>query len=179
MKIRLMTTLAVVALVASFAATTQATTFTFAENIEGNVPGNNNDVNEFPGASPRLAADNYGSNIAAESAGFTTTDGTGATPDIGITWGPLHDVRANVWEFHGSSVWGSLDALGSGAPYAQIDVDNTPSGQGLPDDPTIEFSVAAGKEQPVNNSTISSDCIILRSFAVRKSAGGRGDATLR
>ena len=150
MKIRIIATLALVTLVACFAANAQATTFTFAENIEGNLPGNNNDVNEFPGPNPRVAADNYGSNVAAESAGFTTTDGTGATPNIGITWGPLHDVRANVWEFHGSGVWGSLDALGSGGPYVQIDVDNTPSGTGFPDDPTIEFTVPAGVQVDIH-----------------------------
>jgi len=122
-----------------------ATTFEFELNVEGNVPGNNNDVNEFPGPNPQVAADFYGSNIAAETAAFITSDGTGATPDIGIVWGPDHDVRADVWEFHRGAFWSSVWADPNVPEFVvQIDVDNTPSGAGFPDDPTIEFVVPQG-----------------------------------
>lgn len=119
-----------------------ATTFTFALNSEGNVPNNNNDLNQniIGGGS----ADDYGSNIAVGTPAFITDDGTGATPNIGVQWGPLFDVRPNVFEFHSGSFWSSLNAAShpnAGAPYLQIDVDGTPAGQGLPDDPTIDFQV--------------------------------------
>lgn len=129
-----------------------ATTLTFALNALGDVPGNNNDVNELPGPSPRVGFDTYGSNVTVETPAFITSDGTGATPNIALLWKPLHDVRPNVYEFHSGGFWSSLDNAAdpltgvapyahAGAPYAQIDVDDTPDGQGFPDDPTIDFLV--------------------------------------
>lgn len=113
-----------------------ATTLTFALDSEGNAPSNNQDLN--------ATTDNYGSNIATETPAFITSDGTGATPDIGLTWLPLFGDRPNVWELHNSGAWSVLDGAShpnAGAPYLNVDVDDTPSGQGFPDDPEIIFDV--------------------------------------
>jgi hypothetical protein len=102
-----------------------ATTITFSGN-----PTNNADIPEF-----------YGSNIAADEPGFVTTDGTGATPHIALTWFPAGSTGANVWEFHSAS---TFSGSGFDVPVAQLDVDgsaqpaNTP-----PPDPTIDFTVGA------------------------------------
>lgn len=137
-----------------------ATTLTFALNALGDVPANNNDVNELPGPSPRVGFDTYGSNVLFETPAFITSDGTGPTPEISLLWKPLHDVRPNVYEFHSGGFWTSLDNAGhpltgvvpyahAGAPYAQIDVDDTPDPQGFPDDPTIDFLVPAASDVQV------------------------------
>lgn len=125
--------------VVAFSSSASATTLTFALNSEGMAPSDNEDLN--------ATTDNYGSNISVETPAFITSDGTGATPNIGLTWKPLFADRPNVWELHNSTAWSSLDGAShpnAGAPYLNVDVDNTPQGQGLPDDPTIEFSVPSG-----------------------------------
>lgn len=74
----------------------------------------------------------YGSNISGNATGFVTTDGTGATPDIALSWSP----SPNYWEYHTSSVW---SALGSPVHVAQLD-----TAQGGQDQGTIAFSVGTG-----------------------------------
>ena len=71
----------------------------------------------FDGASNSDIPENYGSNIAADGLGFVTTDGTGATPGIGLTWFPAAD---NVWEFHNS---GNFNVGPLSPTVAQMDVD--------------------------------------------------------
>lgn len=130
---------AIVSLLISSAHPCSATTLTFDLNSEGQAPSNNSDLN--------ATTDHYGSFIATESPGFITSDGTGATPNIGLTWLPLFTERPNVWEFHNGTAWSALNNAShpnAGAPYVNVDVDDTPSGQGFPDDPTIIFSVPEG-----------------------------------
>lgn len=86
----------------------------------------------FSGASNADIPADYGSNIGADAPGFVTTDGTGQTYDIGLTWAPL----PNVWEFHNSDTFGDN---GFEVAVGQIDVDNTSV-----DDPTILFETAPG-----------------------------------
>ena len=69
----------------------------------------------------------YGSKIAGDAAGFVTSDGTGATPNIGLTWAPSPE----VWEFHNSNTFGDN---GFEVAVGQIDVNG-----GEPD-PTILFA---------------------------------------
>ncbi|MCA9260557.1 MAG: hypothetical protein KDA61_15195, partial [Planctomycetales bacterium] len=108
-----------------FATFAQATTLTFATDP---LPANNADVPEF-----------FGSNIAAESAGFVTSDGSGATPNIGLTWFPAGSTGAEVWEFHSAA---TFQGFGFDVPVAQLDVDGSVQPGGVPPaDPTIDFVV--------------------------------------
>lgn len=107
------------------AGSSQATTLTFADS-----PGDNAD----------LPVD-YGSNISTNSAAFVTSDGTGATPNIALTWAPTGTPETdNVLEFHSSSVWGNA---GFNVPVLQFDLD-TSSQTAPPADPTIDFTIDGG-----------------------------------
>jgi hypothetical protein len=107
----------------------KATTITFSGDSNADIP-------EF-----------YGSNIAADAAGFVTTDGSGATPNIGLTWFPADD---NVWEFHNST---NFDISPLSPAVAQMDVDLSGHSE-LPPDPTITFSPAAGFAVKINSLDI-------------------------
>lgn len=138
LRTRIAPTIALIVALGCLSPAAVATTLTFALNNEGQAPSNNEDLN--------ATTDNYGSNIAVETPSFITSDGTGATPDIGLTWLPLFANRPNVWELHNSDAWSALDGAShpnAGAPYLNVDVDDTPVGQGFPDDPTIEFTAPA------------------------------------
>lgn len=105
------------AVLVALAGSSLATTITFSGSSNADIPAN------------------YGSNITGDSAGFVTTDGTGATPHIGLTWAPL----PNVWEFHNSSTF--IDN-GFDVAVGQLDVDA--QGGVFPPDPTILFETDSG-----------------------------------
>ncbi len=93
---------------------------------------------------------NYGSNISTDSAAYVTTDGTGATPGIGLTWAPtggdetfsLMLPNANIIEFHSASTFAGA---GLDVPIVQFDVDMSGHTE-PPADPTIDFSVPADSQ---------------------------------
>ncbi len=126
----------------SFGGHSQATTLTFAGDPN---PATNSDLPQF-----------YGSNIAADAPGFVTTDGTGATPNIALTWAPTGGIPntnaldADVLEFHSSS---TFSGAGFTVPVLQFDVDLSghPS---PPDDPTVDFTVSGGYSFKLNSFLI-------------------------
>ncbi len=114
----------------------QATVLTFADS-----PGNNTDLPEF-----------YGSNIAVNSAAFVTTDGSGATPNIGLTWGPTGSTGTNALEFHSASTFAGA---GFSVPVLQFDVDGSAQPGGTPPpDPTIDFTATDGFSFRLNSFEI-------------------------
>lgn len=123
--------LGALALLAPLAGTTLATTVTF-DNAATN---NNEDI-------PL----NYGSYVAGNSTGFITTDGSGATPHIGLTWlGDLPD----EWEYHTATTWLHEDPVF----VAQMD-----HNQGLPpndDVAEILFTPTDGRSVKINSFLIS------------------------
>lgn len=134
MKIRISTTLALVALLTCLVANTQATTF----NFDGH--SSNEDIPQF-----------YGSNVAAETAEFITTDGTGATPNIGVTWFPaggFDEGTTDVLEFHNS---GNFNLTHISPGVAQFDLDASQHPTANPEDPEIEFTPAAGIAVVINS----------------------------
>lgn len=125
---RKLTVISMPALLLAIAGSAQATTMTFSEG------SSNADIPE-----------NYGSNIAADQPGFVTTDGTGATPDIGLTWAPAggyDEATSNVLEWHQSSNF-NLTHIGNGVLQLDMDLSGH-SFSGLPAAPTVDFSVPAG-----------------------------------
>ncbi|QDT00825.1 dockerin type I domain-containing protein [Adhaeretor mobilis] len=126
MKVLYLALAALIALVDS-SGQAPATTINFAVSPS---PGSNSDIGEF-----------FGSNVTGDSPGFVTTDGTGATPNIGLTWAPAGSTGSNVWEFHSSGTFGGA---GFDVPVAQLDVDASAQSNGQPPaDPTIEFTVGS------------------------------------
>ncbi len=94
MKIRLVTTLGAVAIMGCLAGISHGTTIGFvgATFVNGNLPAG------------------YGSNISGDGIGWTTTDGTGATPDVTLNWpaGP------GDWEYHNSPNFSAVESLNVG-----------------------------------------------------------------
>lgn len=91
----------------------------------------------------------YGSYIASNSSEFVTTDGSGSTPNIGLTWAPT----PNVWEFHSSTVWSALDVpVDSTVHVAQMDLNL--EGGSFPPDPTITLTPDAGYKVLINSLRI-------------------------
>ena len=95
MNFRSRTALAAIASLACLAASVQATTIGFvgAAGVNQDIPAN------------------YGSNIATSSDGWTTADGTGATPHIGLNWG--NGTRWD-WEFHSANTFDAIESLHAG-----------------------------------------------------------------
>lgn len=123
-------TLGLVALLVTFGVTAKATTLTF-----GGSPGNNFDL---PVA--------YGSFAVGDAAGWNTTDGTGATPTIGLTWAPTggpenaFSPTGDVLEFHSAATFANA---GFTVPVLQLDVD-TSNHSVQPVNPTLLFTVSGG-----------------------------------
>ena len=105
MSIHFKTTLAAITFLAFPAGTVQATTIGFvgAAGVNQNIPAN------------------YGSNIAANGAGWTVADGTGATPNIALDWG---NSTAWSWEFHNAESFAGIEALHAGGAWDAVAPDN-------------------------------------------------------
>jgi len=133
MKIRLITTLALLALIAALAGTSQATVLTFdgGQGANADVPFT------------------YGSNkgVADDGAEFITLGPSGATPNIALAWGP--NPSTNVLEFHSSSNW----IAPMSGNKVQFDVDLS-SQTAFPDAPTIDFVPDAGFKVIINSLLI-------------------------
>ena len=88
--------------------------------------------------------------------GFITTDGSGATPNIALTWAPTGGIPntnaldADVLEFHSSSTFGNA---GFSVPVLQFDVDGSGHPR-PPDDPTVDFTVSDGYSLKLNSFII-------------------------
>lgn len=120
-----------VALLAISPRATQATTVTFGITP---APANNSDL-----------APNFASFAAADGNGFITSDATGPTPNIGLTWAPAGGTVVNapdidVLELHSSTTFGGA---GFTVPVLQLDMDLS-NHSALPADPTIDFAVDPG-----------------------------------
>lgn len=106
---RVIAALALVALVAFGAVDAQATTVGFVD------AGSNND--DIPV--------NYASNVVADGAGWTVSDGTGATPNIGLFWGAGGTTAQGWdWEAHNAATFEYIEALNAGGAW---DATNPPS----------------------------------------------------
>ncbi len=95
-------------------------------------------ISPAPANNTQLTSATFASNAAADGNGWTTSDGTGSTPDIALTWGPMGTAPAggNTLELHSSS---TFSGTGFTVPVLQFDMDNQ-SNQSPPD-PTIDFTV--------------------------------------
>lgn len=59
----------------------------------------------------------YGSNAAADATGWTTSDGTGATPDVSLNW-PLPGTGGDSdWEFHSAGTFTPLENRTAGGAW--------------------------------------------------------------
>ncbi|TWU26086.1 PEP-CTERM sorting domain-containing protein [Bythopirellula polymerisocia] len=88
---------------------------------------------------------NYGSNIAGNSTGFVTTDGSGATPKIGLTW--LGNVP-DEWEYHTATTW----THESPVHVAQIDQNRFEGKDGVSE---ILFKPIDGRSVVINSFLLS------------------------
>lgn len=134
--------LGLLALGATLAVGANATTITFDFNPR---PANNTD----------LSPTTFGSFAAADGNGYTTSDGTGATPNIGLTWAPTGGTVAmgpdiNILEIHSSTTFGGA---GFTVPVLQFDMDLSDHTV-LPADPTIDFTVTGGWSLQLNSLQI-------------------------
>src|SRR6187397_3470288 len=66
-------------------------------------------ISPAPANNVQLSSATFGSNAAASGNGWTTTDGTGATPNIALTWAPMGTAAAggNTLELHSSATFGN------------------------------------------------------------------------
>jgi hypothetical protein len=61
---------------------------------------------------------NYASNVVADGAGWTVSDGTGATPDVTLNWGGGGAGGTGWdWEAHNASSFHFIDALNAGGAW--------------------------------------------------------------
>lgn len=126
-------TLGLVALISSLGMTAKATTITF-----GNAPlayPNNSDLPV-----------SFGSFAASDAVGWITSDGTGATPNIGLTWGPTGGTvplapDIDILEFHSANTF--VNAGFTAPPVLQLDIDLS-NHSVLPGSPTVLFNVSGG-----------------------------------
>ncbi len=86
----------------------------------------------------------YGSFIAGNSTGFVTTDGSGATPSIGLAW-----LGTDEWEYHSATTWTHE------TPVSVAQMDHNP---GLP--PTdnvaeVVFTPIDGRSVKINSFLVS------------------------
>lgn len=124
---RLILPLAVTLCLVALNANSYATTVTF----DNAASGNNADI-PF----------DYGSFIGGNQTGFLTTDGTGATPHIGLSW---IGNRPNEWEYHTSTAWSSWKTP---IHVAQIDHNR---GGAFDDVTEIVFSPIDGRSVVLNS----------------------------
>jgi hypothetical protein len=108
-----------------------ATTLTFTGNITNN---------ELPAT--------YGSDNTTNDTEFVTSDGSGATENIGLTWAPVNTVSTtgfNSWEFHNHTVFSAI-----GTSVAQLDNNSDPANPLS----TITFTPDAGFAMVLNSLRI-------------------------
>lgn len=116
----------------TFAVGASATTITF-------------DITPRPSNNTDLGPVTFGSYAAADGNGWTTSDGTGATPNIGLLWAPtggtvLNAPDIDILELHSAITFGGA---GFTVPVLQFDMDLS-NHSVLPADPTIDFIVEGG-----------------------------------
>ncbi|MCA9232317.1 MAG: PEP-CTERM sorting domain-containing protein [Planctomycetales bacterium] len=142
MKNRISVTLALVALLAFVAGSAQATTIGFvgAAGVNADLPVG------------------YASNIAADGAGWTTSDGTGATPDVALYWGGAPDTTGWDWEFHSAGTFEFVEALNAGGAWDAVSPPGTNAVAQFQHQYTapheIKFSVPAGVAVILNSFDI-------------------------
>ena len=143
MKTRRFATFAIASMLAFAAGIAQATTIGFV----GAGPNNAN-----------IDLD-YGSNIAGDGVGWTTSDGTGATPNVTLYWGGPFASTGWDWEAHNAATFGFIESLNAGGAW---DAENPPGtnavaqlqsqSAGLPN--AVNFSVPAGVKFRLNSFDI-------------------------
>ncbi len=61
---------------------------------------------------------NYGSNVAADGAGWTVSDGSGATPDVALNWGGGGASGTGWdWEYHTATTFAAVESLHNGGAW--------------------------------------------------------------
>ncbi|MCA9241336.1 MAG: PEP-CTERM sorting domain-containing protein [Planctomycetales bacterium] len=64
---------------------------------------------------------NYASNVSADGAGWTVSDGTGATPDIALFWGSGGTTAQGWdWEAHNAATFEHIEALHAGGAWDAV-----------------------------------------------------------
>jgi hypothetical protein len=105
------------------------------------------------GVNLSLPAD-YASNVSASGTGWTTTDGTGATPHIALDWG---NSTQWVWEFHNANTFDGVENLHTGGAWDAVSP-NTAVAQLQSDQPNgrleLNFSVIPGVKLVLNSLDI-------------------------
>ena len=100
------------------------------------------------GVNANIPAD-YGSNANANGTGWTTLDGSGATPDVGLTW----NGASSDWEFHNSSTFNPIEAETAGGTWDANPANAVAQLQG-PQHLEINFSVTTGVRLILNSFDI-------------------------
>lgn len=120
-----------VTLLASANISALATTVTFGMTP---APANNSDL-----------VPNFASFAAADGNGFVTSDGTGPTPNIGLTWAPTGGTVVNAPDIDVLELHSAVTFSGAGftVPVLQFDMDLS-NHLVPPADPTIDFAVNGG-----------------------------------
>jgi glycerophosphoryl diester phosphodiesterase len=72
------------------------------------------------GSNNTQVPNDYGSRVSRSGVGFVTTDGSGATPNISLTWND-----PTRWDYHGSAVWTELE---QGIPVDVMQIDRGGTG---------------------------------------------------
>ena len=134
MSSRMITTLTLLAMLAFVAGDALATTVGFVG------AGNNN--TDIPVG--------YASNVAADGAGWTVSDGSGATPDVALYWGGGGTNGTGWdWEAHNAVTFQHIEALNAGGTWDASAPPTTNAVAQLQDFRTngaleLQFSVPAG-----------------------------------
>ena len=101
----------------------------------------------------------YGSSVTGDAIGWTTSDGTGATPDVTLYWGVLPDSSGWDWEFHSAGTFGNLEAPQCWRRLGRRESTNHQCGGAIPD-------AGHGGRHELNFSVPSGITFILDSFDI-------------
>ena len=101
---------------------------------------------------------NYGSNISSDGAGWTVSDGTGATPNVALYWGGAPDSTGWDWEFHNAVTFQHLEALHSGGSWDAL---APPSNNGV-----VQLQHQTGAPHAIKFSVPSGVSLVLNSFDI-------------
>lgn len=100
----------------------------------------------------------YASNAASDSTGWTTSDGTGATPDVTLYWGGTPDSTGWDWEFHSAGTFAVVEGLHNGGAWDALNPPSSNAVAQLQSQATaphaVKFSVPANVQFVLNSFDI-------------------------
>ncbi|MCA9241338.1 MAG: PEP-CTERM sorting domain-containing protein [Planctomycetales bacterium] len=100
----------------------------------------------------------YGSNVTGDNTGWTTSDGSGATPDVSLYWGGVPGGDSWDWEFHNAGTFQFLEAPHVGGAWDAL---NPPTSNAV-----VQLQSQSGGQHELNFSVPSGITFILDSFDI-------------